>query len=77
MFKRRQHVTITAQVNGEWSFRIKAEPGFAAGAFSDWLSIITASNDDDPQPSRQPVGFARTPAVDLGEAEADTMVCRA
>lgn len=73
--KREKHVTIRAQIENEWSFHIKATAADAFGALGDWIGIIkdNADGGSNAPVTRQPVGFHRsTPAVDPGEAEADT-----
>lgn len=73
MFRRPKHVKIMAQVTNKWSFQIEAPSMEAFACLSDWISIATNPHDEDMAgPTSRTVGFSRTPAIDLGESEADT-----
>jgi hypothetical protein len=73
MFRRPKHVKIMAQVDDKWSFQIEAPSMEAFACLSDWITLNTNShNDVTDAPTSRTVGFSHTPAIDLGESEADT-----
>ena len=74
LFRRREkHVTISAQIEDQWSFHIKANANDAFAALSDWLGIMNTPTEGGRMDEKERVvGFSRPPRRDLGESEADT-----